>query len=173
MIYATSLLEGQLSKAEMDKQKIADEAYRRFTVMKTELEARLEDARDSQVKQVDLVERLKDKVKEYRDGFEKTGKRLTEAEHAAKQMEIRYNDTNEVLKTLEERLRITEVSPFMCAYTVKSRFNLQFSLLFLKSRLHDKSRLFKVKFHFDDKISFLKSRLYIKSRFIKSRLYCI
>ena len=46
------------------------------------------------------------------------------------------------------------------------------TLSFLKSRLYEKLRLFKVKFHFGHKILLLKSRLYVKSRFIKSRLYC-
>ena len=51
-------LHKQLSKAEKDKQGIADEAFRRAQTIRTEYEARLDDARRSQTKQADLVARL-------------------------------------------------------------------------------------------------------------------
>jgi len=38
--------------------------------------------------------------------------RLFEVNHLASQSQIRLNDTNEVLKSLEERLRATEVIPY-------------------------------------------------------------
>ncbi len=50
-----------------------------------------------------------DKVVEYRQQLEESGRKVEQLTRAANQAEIRFNDTNEVLKTLEERLRITEV----------------------------------------------------------------
>ncbi len=52
-------LYGRLSVAEGEKQKIADEAYRRALDIKNDYELQLEDARASQGKQAGLVERLK------------------------------------------------------------------------------------------------------------------
>lgn len=53
---------------------------------------------------------FKDKVVEYRDKYETSNKRLLEVTQVANQAQIRFKDTNEVLITLEERLRATEVS---------------------------------------------------------------
>ena len=51
-------LHSQLSKSESDKQKIADEAFRRAQIIQQQCNAKLEDAMVSQAKQADLVERL-------------------------------------------------------------------------------------------------------------------
>ena len=69
----------------------------------------MEDVRQSQLREAALVEKLKFKVVEYRDKFEASNKKLIDLSHVAKQNQIRLNDTNEVLLTLEERLRQTEV----------------------------------------------------------------
>jgi hypothetical protein len=52
-------LYGRLSRAESDKQKIADEAFMRAATIKRECDERIEDARAAQGKQASLVERLK------------------------------------------------------------------------------------------------------------------
>ncbi len=103
-------LYAQISKAESDKQKIADQAYHRATLIRRECEARLEDARAGQEHQASLVERLRDKVVEYKAKLEAADKKAERLAREARHSEIRCQDTNEVLKTLEERLRITEVS---------------------------------------------------------------
>jgi len=52
-------LYSQLAKSEGDKQKIADQAYRRAMDIKAELEAQLDDAKVAQEHQVNLVQRLR------------------------------------------------------------------------------------------------------------------
>ena len=59
------------------------------------------------------------KVLQYREQNQVMENRLLEVNHLASQSQIRLNDTNEVLKSLEERLRATEVLFF-------SFFNLSF-----------------------------------------------
>ena len=49
------------------------------------------------------------KVLQYREQNQVMENRLLEVNHLASQSQIRLNDTNEVLKSLEERLRATEV----------------------------------------------------------------
>ena len=49
----------QLSKAEEDKEKIAKEAYNKAMEIKREADKRLEDAHACQMKQANLIERLK------------------------------------------------------------------------------------------------------------------
>ena len=49
----------QLSKAEDDKEKIAKEAYNKAMEIKREADKRLEDAHACQMKQANLIERLK------------------------------------------------------------------------------------------------------------------
>ncbi|XP_059085482.1 rootletin-like isoform X2 [Tigriopus californicus] len=101
-------LYARLAKSDSDKQKIADEAYRRAQAIKRDCDHQLEDARMSQLRQADLVEKLREKVIEYRDKYETSNKRLLEVTQVANQAQIRFKDTNEVLITLEERLRATE-----------------------------------------------------------------
>lgn len=122
-------LYAQISKAESDKQKIADEAYHRAMKIKRDGEDKLEDAKVAQDHQASLIERLRvwvklimlvnltlarisssqDKVVEYRKETETANKKVEELTRVANQAEIRFRDTNEVLRTLEDRLRITEV----------------------------------------------------------------
>jgi hypothetical protein len=52
-------LMARLAKSEEDKQKIAEEAYRRAMEIKLEANTKLEDAHQSQVKQASLIDRLK------------------------------------------------------------------------------------------------------------------
>ena len=82
---------------------------RRVTIITSDFDAKMEDVRQSQLREAALVEKLKFKVVEYRDKFEASNKKLIDLSHVAKQNQIRLNDTNEVLLTLEERLRQTEV----------------------------------------------------------------
>ena len=49
----------QLAKSEEDKEKIAQEAYRKAMEIKREADLKLGDAHASQMKQVSLIERLK------------------------------------------------------------------------------------------------------------------
>ena len=53
------------------------------------------------------------KVLQYREQNQVMENRLLEVNHLASQSQIRLNDTNEVLKSLEERLRATEVLLFI------------------------------------------------------------
>ena len=53
----------QLSKAEDDKEKIAKEAYNKAMEIKREADKRLEDAHACQMKQANLIERLKVSLK--------------------------------------------------------------------------------------------------------------
>ena len=46
--------------------------------------------------------------------------RLFEVNHLANQSQIRLNDTNEVLKSLEERLRATEVGYFFVFFKIQT-----------------------------------------------------
>ena len=55
----------QLSKAEDDKEKIAKEAYNKAMEIKREADKRLEDAHACQMKQANLIERLKVSLKIY------------------------------------------------------------------------------------------------------------
>ena len=55
----------QLSKAEDDKEKIAKEAYNKAMEIKREADKRLEDAHACQMKQANLIERLKVGLKIY------------------------------------------------------------------------------------------------------------
>ena len=55
----------QLSKAEDDKEKIAKEAYSKAMEIKREADKRLEDAHACQMKQANLIERLKVGLKIY------------------------------------------------------------------------------------------------------------
>ena len=55
----------QLSKAEDDKEKIAKEAYNKAMEIKREADKRLEDAHACQLKQANLIERLKVSLKIY------------------------------------------------------------------------------------------------------------
>ena len=55
----------QLSKAEDDKEKIAKEAYKKAMEIKREADKRLEDAHACQLKQANLIERLKVGLKIY------------------------------------------------------------------------------------------------------------
>jgi hypothetical protein len=50
------------------------------------------------------------KVLKYKEQCQVMENRLFEVNNLANQSQIRLNDTNEVLKSLEERLRTTEVS---------------------------------------------------------------
>ena len=50
-----------------------------------------------------------DKVIEFREKSDSSAQKVIELSHIANQAQIRFQDTNEVLKTLEERLSITEV----------------------------------------------------------------
>ena len=52
------------------------------------------------------------KVLQYKEQCQVMENRLFEVNHLANQSQIRLNDTNEVLKSLEERLRATEVGYF-------------------------------------------------------------
>ena len=52
-------LVAQLGKSEEDKEKIAEEAYRKAMEIKTEADRKIVDAHSSQMKQVSLIERLK------------------------------------------------------------------------------------------------------------------
>ena len=49
----------RLGKAEEEKEKIAQEAYKKAMEIKIEADRKLEDAHASQMKQVSLIERLK------------------------------------------------------------------------------------------------------------------
>ncbi len=49
---------------------------------------------------------------QYKEQCQVMESRLFEVNHLANQSQIRLSDTNEVLKSLEERLRTTEVSYF-------------------------------------------------------------
>ncbi len=55
---------------------------------------------------------FQDKVVEYRHQSEASGQRAEQATRAANQAEIRLRDTEEVLRTLEDRLRLTEVGHY-------------------------------------------------------------
>ena len=103
-------------------------------LIKSECDEKLEDAKQSQLQQANLVERLrvrtpilsdisyiycisqtrlflfKNKVVEFRKKYESSNAKVVELSHVANQAQIRFKDTNEVLKTLEDRIRITEVS---------------------------------------------------------------
>ena len=46
---------------------------------------------------------------EFRKKYEDSNQKVIDLSHVANQAQIRFKDTNEVLKTLEERIRITEV----------------------------------------------------------------
>ena len=48
-----------MGKSEEDKEKIAEEAYRKAMEIKTEADRKIVDAHSSQMKQVSLIERLK------------------------------------------------------------------------------------------------------------------
>ena len=50
---------------------------------------------------------------QYKEQCQVMESRLFEVNHLANQSQIRLSDTNEVLKSLEERLRTTEVSYFV------------------------------------------------------------
>jgi ribosomal protein S25 len=52
-------------------------------------------------------------VLQYKEQCQVMESRLFEVNHLANQSQIRLSDTNEVLKSLEERLRTTEVSYFV------------------------------------------------------------
>lgn len=82
---------------------------RRATLIQKDCDAKLEDAFASQKRQASLVERLQTKIVEFRDKYESSNTRLIEVSQIANQAQIRYRDTNEVLRTLEDRIRITEV----------------------------------------------------------------
>ena len=82
---------------------------RRATLIQKDCDAKLEDAFASQKRQASLVERLQKKIVEFRDKYESSNTRLIEVSQIANQAQIRYRDTNEVLRTLEDRIRITEV----------------------------------------------------------------
>ena len=109
---------------------------RRAQIIKRECDVQLEDAKRSQVIQADLMDKLQArilsfsarlvkwtshvlhlfsprshqaKVVEFRDKYESSNKRLIEVTQVANQAQIRAKDTNEVLISLEERLRSTEV----------------------------------------------------------------
>ena len=99
----------QLSKAEEDKEKIAEEAYKKAMAIKEEAERRLHDAYECQTKQTHLIERLKSKVEDYKGQCGSMESRLLEVNQLANQSQLQVNDTTQVLQTLEQRLQTTEV----------------------------------------------------------------
>ena len=102
-------LVAQLSKAEEDKEKIAQEAYKKAMEIKAEADRRLSDAYQCQSKQTSLIERLKAKVEDYRGQCSSMETRLLEVNQLANQSQLKVNDTTQVLQTLEQRLQSTEV----------------------------------------------------------------
>ena len=102
-------LVAQLSKAEEEKEKIAQEAYKKAMEIKAEADRRLQDAYQCQSKQTSLIERLKAKVEDYKGQCSNMEARLSEVNQLANQSQLQLNDTTHVLKNLEQRLQSTEV----------------------------------------------------------------
>lgn len=102
-------LVAQLSQAEEEKEKIAQEAYKKAMEIKAEADRRLQDAYQCQNKQTSLIERLKAKVEDYKGQCSNMEARLSEVNQLANQSQLQVNDTTHVLQNLEERLQSTEV----------------------------------------------------------------
>lgn len=109
----------QLALAEEEKEKIAKEAFNKAMEIKQEADKRLEDAHVCQMKQANLIERLKEKVVDYKGQCKTMENRLLEVNQLANRSQLQLNETTDVIKTLEERLKTTEVH-LHCVYFPKS-----------------------------------------------------
>lgn len=108
-----------MALAEEEKEKIAKEAFNKAMEIKQEADKRLEDAHVCQMKQANLIERLKEKVVDYKGQCKTMENRLLEVNQLANRSQLQLNETTDVIKTLEERLKTTEVH-LHCVYFPKS-----------------------------------------------------